>query len=202
MSVIAHADPANPDPFGPARAILASRPTPPLSHDRSLALVAEDSTTGAVVGALLGGPPRWLFTHPGIDEVSLREHLVYRLGMINGFAVHPAHRRRGLGTALLRTAEQRFAQNRYGLVTLDHQPNLDPFYRRQGYTVDDALLVHLPQQRLIGMTVDDTRMSAKPLHPAVRLAEVPGAPHRIITGLLPGASLPAHARFDGNRLQY
>lgn len=202
MSVIAHADPANPDPFGLARAILASRPMAPLSHHRSLALVAEDSTTGAVVGALLGGPPRWLFTHPGIDRVSLRETLVSRLGMINGFAVHPPHRHQGIGAALLRAAEQRFAQSRYGLVTLDHQPDLDAFYRRRGYTVDDALLVHLPQQRLIGMTVDDTRMSAKPLHPDVRLADVPGAPHRIITGLLPGASLPADAWFDGNRLQY
>lgn len=202
MSVIAPADPVHPDPFGLVRTILASRPTPPLSHGRSLALVAEDSTTGAVVGALLGGSPRWLFTHPGIDRISLREHLVSRLGMINGFAVHPAHRNRGIGTALLRTAEQRFTQNRYGLVTLDHQPDLDTFYRSRGYTVDDALLVHLPRQRLIGMTVDDTRMSAKALHPDVRLADVPGAPHRIITGLLPGASLPASAWFDGNRLQY
>jgi ribosomal protein S18 acetylase RimI-like enzyme len=202
MSVIAHADPDDADPFGLARDVLASRPTPPLSHGRSLALVAEDSTTGAVIGALLGGPPRWLFTHPGIDRRSLLENLVRRLGMVNGVAVDPAHRRRGIGAALLRAAEQRFARNRYGLVTLDHQPHLDAFYRGQGYTVDDALLVHLPQQRLIGMTVDDTRMSAKPLHPAVRLADVPGAPHRIITGLLPGASLPADASFDGQQLQY
>ncbi|MBV9022545.1 MAG: hypothetical protein JO362_01780 [Streptomycetaceae bacterium] len=44
-------------------------------------------------------------------------------------------------------------------------------------------------------------MSAKALRPPVRLAAVRGAPARIITGLLPGASLPARARFDCQRLR-
>ncbi|MEU8759455.1 N-acetyltransferase [Streptomyces sp. NPDC048659] len=202
MQVIALADPLDPDPFGLARVVLASPPVPPLSHDRNLALVAEDKETGTFIGALFGGPPRWLFTHPGIDSLPLLDHMVRSLGIINGVAVHPDHRRRGVAAALIGAAEQRFARAGYGLVTVDHEPALDGFYRRHGYTIGDALLVHLPQQRLIGMTTDDTRMSAKPLHPAVRLADVPGAPHRVITGLLPGASLPADAVFDGTRLQY
>ncbi|MFI6112779.1 GNAT family N-acetyltransferase [Kitasatospora sp. NPDC051164] len=202
MPVIALADPLDPDPFALARDVLTSPSVPPLSHDRSLALVAEDNETGTLIGALLGGPPRWLFTHPGIDRLSLRERLVHRMGMINGMAVHPDYRHRGVAAALISAAEQRFTRARYGLMTVNHEPALDDFYRHHGYTIGDALLVHLPQQRLIGMTTDDTRMSAKPLHPAVRLADVPGAPHRVITSLVPGASLPADAVFDGTRLQY
>ncbi|MFJ5068373.1 hypothetical protein ACIQC7_18460 [Kitasatospora sp. NPDC088556] len=69
-----------------------------------------------------------------------------------------------MAAALIGAAEQRFTRAGYGLVTVDHQPALDDFYRHHGYTIGDALLIHLPQQRLIGMTTDDTRMSAKPLH--------------------------------------
>lgn len=201
MELIAHADPHDPDPFGLARDILARRPEPPLSHHRDLCLLAKDGT-GAIVGALLGGVPRWLLEHPGIDTLALADRMVSRLGMIHAVAVHPDHRRRGIGRALIQRAERRFAQAGYGLMTLNHAPELDDYYRALGYTVDDALLVHLPQQRLIGMTTDDTRMSAKPLHPSVRLADVPGAPHRVITSLLPGAALPPGASFDGTRLQY
>ncbi|MFZ3492171.1 GNAT family N-acetyltransferase [Streptomyces sp. 5.8] len=201
MELIAHADPHDPDPFGLARDILARGPERPLSHYRDLCLLAEDGT-GAVVGALLGGVPRWLLEHPGIDTLALADRMVSRLGMIHAVAVHPDHRRRGIGRALIQRAERRFAQAGYGLMTLNHAPELDDYYRALGYTVDDALLVHLPQQRLIGMTTDDTRMSAKPLHPSVRLADVPGAAHRVITSLLPGAALPPGASFDGTRLQY
>jgi GNAT superfamily N-acetyltransferase len=200
MAVIALADPHHPDPFGEARLVLAGPPEPPLSHFRQLFLIAE--TPGrAVAGALLAGVPRWLLEHPGIDTVSLQERLVARLGMIHAVAVHPDHRGRGIARTLIQQAEARFTQAGYGLMTLNHDPELDGFYRHLGYTVDDRLLVHLPGDRLIGMTTDDTRMSAKALRPPVRLADVPGAPARIITGLLPGASLPARASFDPVRLR-
>ncbi|MEU9254524.1 GNAT family N-acetyltransferase [Streptomyces sp. NPDC048270] len=201
MNLIAHADPHDPDPFGLARDILARHPGRPLSHHRDLCLLAEDST-GTAVGALLGGVPRWVLEHPGIDTLALTDRMISHLGMIHAVAVHPDQRRRGIGRALIQRAEERFTQAGYGVMTLNHAPELDGYYRSLGYTVDDALLVHLPPQRLIGMTADDTRMSAKPLRPSVRLAEVPGAPHRVITSLLPGASLPPSATFDGTRLQY
>ncbi|MFE9424335.1 hypothetical protein ACFYNO_15355 [Kitasatospora sp. NPDC006697] len=89
MPVIALADPFDPDPFGMARDVLASLPMPPLSHDRSLALVAEDNETGTLIGAALGGPPKWLYTHPGIDSLPLLGHMVRSLGIIHGVAVHP-----------------------------------------------------------------------------------------------------------------
>lgn len=201
MNVIAHADPHHPDPFGIARAVLASSPEPPLSHGRDLCLVAEDST-GLIVGAVIAGAPRWVFEHPGIDSTALEDRLVARLGMIHAVAVHPDHRRAGIGQAMIRYTEQRFAQAGYGIVTLNHDQDLDEFYRKLGYTVGDHLTVHLPGRRMIGMTTDDTRMSTKPLRPPARLADVTGVPGQVITGLLPGASLPARARFDGKRLRY
>ncbi|MCM2430982.1 GNAT family N-acetyltransferase [Streptomyces sp. RKAG337] len=198
MAVIDLANPHHPDPFGMARAVLASPAELPLSHHRDLCLLAEDEN-GNVVGALLGGPPRWLFEHAGIDTRALADRLLARLGMIHAVAVHPEHRRAGIGRTLIRHAEERFTRAGYGLVTLNHDPNHDEFYRGLGYTVDDQLLVHLPDRRLIGVTTDDTRMSSKPLRTPVRLADVPGAPSRIITGLLPGATLPPRAKFDRTR---
>jgi GNAT superfamily N-acetyltransferase len=196
MSVIALADPDDTDPFGQARAILASRSEPPLSHPgRHLCLLAE-TPDGTVTGALLAGIPRWLLEHPGIDSPSLQDRLIARLGMIHAVAVHPDHRNTGIARALIQHAEARFTQAGYGLMTLNHDPSLDEFYRSLSYTVGDQLLVHLPGDRLIGMSTDDTRMSAKALRVPVRLADVPGAPAQVITGLLPGASLSARATFD------
>ena len=200
MPVVAQADPHDSDPFGEAREILASRPAPPLSHGRELCLLAQ-TPDGTVAGALLGGIPRWLLEHPGIDGESLSIRLIARLGIIHAVAVLPGYRGNGVAHALIRHAETLFTRAGYGLLTLNHDSELDSFYRHLGYIVADQLLIHLPGRRLIGMTTEDTRMSAKALRSPVRFADVPGAPGRIITGLLPGASLPPHARFDRARLR-
>ncbi|MGW4890717.1 GNAT family N-acetyltransferase [Kitasatospora sp. NPDC004240] len=200
MAVLAFADPHHPDPFGEARLVLACPPEPPLSHHRQLFLIAE-AHDGTVAGALLAGVPRWLLEHPGIDTAILQNRLVARLAMIHAVAVQPDHRGAGIARTLIQHAEARFVHAGYGLMTLNHDRDLDAFYRHLGYTIGDQLLVHLPGDRLIGQATDDTRMSAKPLRLPVRLAEVPGAPARIVTGLVPGASLPARARFDPVRLR-
>lgn len=204
LAVIALADPGHPAPFHQARAVLANPPAPPLSHERQLLLIAE-APDGGIAGALMAGEPRWIFEHPGVDTPALRDRLAARLGMIHAVAVRPAHRGGGIARTLVQHAEARFAQAGYGLMTLNHGPHLDAFYQHLGYTLGDQLLVHTPGDRLLSLVnedpTDDTRMSAKALRPPVRLAAVRDAPAPIITGLLPGASLPARARFDPRRLR-
>ncbi|MFI8459158.1 GNAT family N-acetyltransferase [Kitasatospora sp. NPDC085464] len=203
MDVIAHADPDDPNPFWPARAVLASRPAGPLSHGDNLCLLAEDNV-GVLVGALLAGPPRWVLDHPGLaGQAQARKLLFSRVAVINGVAVHPGHRRQGIARAMLRSAEQRLTRAGRGLVTLDHSPALDGFYRRLGYSVNDALVVHVPGDRLLAIGDPNLRRSSKVLDRATRLADVPGLPYQVVTRLVPGAFLPdTGVVFDGRRLRY
>jgi len=130
MNLIRHADPDHPSPFHSARLMLGLAPEPPLSHNLNLCLMAEDRR-GKPVGALLAGPPDWLVEHPGLHGSPLTLALVHRMTMIQGVAVDPKYRRRGLGTALIRRAEQRYREAGWGLSMLIHSPSLEPFYQRR-----------------------------------------------------------------------
>jgi ribosomal protein S18 acetylase RimI-like enzyme len=63
-------------------------------------------------------------------------------GWINYLAVHPDHRRGGLGRLLMAEAEQRLRQQGCPKVNLQVRSENTPavqFYRRLGYAVDDVV---------------------------------------------------------------
>ncbi|MFJ6437862.1 GNAT family N-acetyltransferase [Streptomyces sp. NPDC091416] len=202
MDLIRHADPENPSPFHPARLILGMPPEPPLSHQLHLCPIAEDRQ-GKAVGALMAGPPDWLVAHPGLQHFPLMLDLLHRITMIHGVAVAPGHRRRGVGRALIRRAEQRYRELGWTLSMLVHAPSLAPFYERLGYTSHPALLMNLPSPHpLIGQDFRDVLTALKPLTDGVRLADVAFAPTPVISGILPGSQVPELAWFDGAGLCY
>ncbi|WP_159399788.1 GNAT family N-acetyltransferase [Streptomyces alboflavus] len=202
MALIQHADPDAPSPFHSARLILGLPPQPPMSHHLDLCLVAEDHR-GKLVGALLAGPPPWLIEHPGVRGSRLIPKLARRLTMIQGVAVDPQYRRRGIGRALIHHAEQRYQEHGWGLSTLIHDPSLKSFYRKLGYVSHPALLMQLPgTYPLVGQDFLNRLTALKPLSGDVTLADVPFAPAPVISGILPGSSVPDHAWFDGAALRY
>jgi predicted N-acetyltransferase YhbS len=202
MKLIRHADPDHPSPFHSARLMLGLAPEPPLSHNLNLCLIAEDRR-GKPVGALLAGPPDWLVEHPGLRGSPLTLALVYRMTMIQGVAVDPKYRGRGLGQALIRRAEQRYREAGWGLSMLIHGPSLESFYQRLGYVSHPGLLMNLPRPHpLIGQDFLNMLTALKPLAAEVRLADVPFAPCPVISGVLPGTQVPDHAWFDGAALCY
>lgn len=202
MNLIRHADPEHPSPFHSARLMLGLAPEPPLSHNLNLCLIAEDRR-GKPVGALLAGPPDWLVEHPGLRGPSLLLALVHRMTMIQGVAVDPKYRGRGLGKALIRTAERRYREAGWALSMLVHDPSLAPFYQGLGYASHPGLLMNLPSPHpLIGQDFLNRLTALKPLAADVRLADVLFAPCPVISGVLPGSQVPDHAWFDGAALCY
>ncbi|MFM9462658.1 GNAT family N-acetyltransferase [Streptomyces scabiei] len=202
MNLIRHADPEHPSPFHSARLMLGLAPEPPLSHNLNLCLIAEDRR-GKPVGALLAGPPDWLVEHPGLRGPSLVLALVHRMTMIQGVAIDPKYRGRGLGKALIRTAERRYREAGWALSMLVHDPSLAPFYQGLGYVSHPGLLMNLPSPHpLIGQDFLNRLTALKPLAADVRLADVLFAPCPVISGVLPGSQVPDHAWFDGAALCY
>jgi len=203
MQVIALADPANPAPFGQARAVLASRQSPPLTHEDSMALVAE-TADGTIAGALVGGPPRWIFEHPQLaGQRAVLIALTKRMTMVNGVAVQPEHRGRGVGAALVSAAESLAARAAMGIMLLNHTPDLAGFYRRLGYTTTDRMAYNLPSPVGLLPTVatDPELLAFKCLDLRVRQARVKGAHFPVIGGLLPGTGIAPGTRLAGTRLR-
>jgi len=200
MQLVAAANPADPGAFEDARLTLAQAPAGPLSHFRSLAILAEDAS-GNPVGALMGGAPTWLFEHEGLDHPLLVECLLARIGIISAVAVHPDHRGGGVGAGLIRHAAGRFARAGYGLLTLNFFPALEGYYRRLGFTTMDTLQVHLGDGYVVGQQWGDTRVAAKPVDRHTAIIPVRGLASPVVSGILPRSGVPQSAYFDGEQLQ-
>lgn len=193
MEVVALADPDDPAPFAAARDVL-EMPSP-LRGQHTLALTAA-TRGGAVAGVLLAGVPRWVYEHPWLGAAGLVPSLARRLCMVHAVAVRAEYRGGGIGRALIRRAEDRFRRAGWGVMTLDHQAELDGYYSAFGYVPNDAIIVSAPG-KLLMMSVDRTRTSVKPLDPSVRLVDVANLPVPVIAGLLPGTEVADGLRFDG-----
>ncbi|WP_331733208.1 GNAT family N-acetyltransferase (plasmid) [Embleya sp. NBC_00888] len=169
---------------------------PPLSESGAVALIALVALddTGRTVGALIAGTSSWVLTDPEIAS-GLRPALTRRVVSIDGLAVRPEYRRTGVGRALVRQAENAFRADGWGAVTINHRPDLDAFYGGLGYANYGSLVVGLPNGRVVRLSPSEGRVAVKPLDRSVEPVPVVGLSSPVITGLLPGTSLPAHAWF-------
>lgn len=102
-----------------------------------LVLVAEDRSSGDVVGMLLAGPPHHFFEAYPAEMRPVVAQLVVKL---SGIAVAPERQHEGIGTKLVRRAvgEFRRAEYRWMYGQFAHQRNLTDFYKRLGFTVHPA----------------------------------------------------------------
>lgn len=114
---------------------LHGREVDPLAGLSAL-LVAVDRS-GQVIGCALMIPPgRFLAQVRQANEVQGLA-LMLVISKLKGLAVDPAHRGRGVGSALVKRGVQLYTQSgfhvMYGQFAADR--NLAPFYRRQHFTV-------------------------------------------------------------------
>ncbi|OPC76872.1 hypothetical protein B4N89_46225 [Embleya scabrispora] len=174
-----------------ARRLVADGASSPESGE--LALVAVDAER--VVGALLTNTPGWLFDPPGIATPH-EPSLIARIVTVDGLAVRPEHRRTGIGRALLRRAEDEMREAGRGLSALFHEPELDSYYAKSGYTNHSAFAILLPCGRVLLRKCSGSanRIAIKPLDTSVKPVHVDGLPMPVIAGLLPDTELPADTR--------
>ncbi|ATM24516.1 hypothetical protein SMD44_p10017 (plasmid) [Streptomyces alboflavus] len=184
-------DPGQPVPLSVPIA-LSLRPGR-LTHGHCLCLVAR--VDGKVAGALIASPPRWADEHP------LRASLGIGVLYIAAVSVFPKYRSQGIASRLLRAAERHSRMAGVRLLTLEHPPGLTGFYTRHGFTAgQERMLVVLPNG------VQERKMpghlsAVKPIAEGVRLAQVPGAPAPLVTGLLTrGCEIPPSAHYSENGL--
>lgn len=192
-------NPDDPELYEAVRPDLGTPHVGPLSHFRTLVVLAEDGT-GRPVGALLAGIPLWLLSHPATSHRVLQADLIARIGTITAVAVDPRHRGRGVGAELMRHAVRRFTRAGYGMLTLNCYPALEEYYQRLGFTIMDDLIVHLPDGRMAAPLWDDTRVGVKALDRHTALASVPGLGSPVVSGILRGSRVADGAYFDGTRL--
>jgi len=173
------------------------------THGPALCLTARRrrSSNPKPVGAVFASFPDWTSEHPLVQGEPDLSALLSRTALcIYGLATHPRGRGQGIARALLTEAEDRARRNGYRLATLLHTPELACFYRRLGYATAQHVTIALPHAAM-GLTQRPPYMTAvKPLHPDVRVREMPGAPGPVVAGLLPGWDLPPGARFDDGQL--
>ncbi|MFK0121571.1 GNAT family N-acetyltransferase [Streptomyces sp. NPDC090994] len=199
MRLLADVNPDDPDAFEDVRPNLSLPQEGPLSHFRALMVVAE-SSEGETLGALLAGPPLWLFGHPGVD-VALAHLLAERIAMITAVAVAPEQRGRGVGSELVRHSVRRFTRAGYGLLTLNCFPGLESYYQGLGFSIMDDLNVSLGPLNAVGHRWGDTRVAARPLDRYTTFADVAGLTSPVVSGILPNTRMARGAYFDGEQFR-
>ncbi|MGX1266888.1 GNAT family N-acetyltransferase [Streptomyces phaeoluteigriseus] len=194
MRILALADPDDPAPFESSRTVLLRGPQGPLSHGRALLLVAQHQD-GAIAGALTASPPDWIVTHPGITGERNQSALINRLGTVHGVAVDEPYRGQGIAQALIAEAERHLARQGFGLITMDHKPELTDFYARLGYAHGAQLVIHTPGPLIAQPAHTGMIHSFKPMEGNVRLRMIPGYPEPMVSGLVSRTHIPVGTQF-------
>lgn len=199
MLLLADVNPDDPDAFEDVRPNLSLPQEGPLSHFRSLMIVAE-SGEGEILGVLLAGVPLWLFDHPGID-MPLAHLLAERTAVVTAVAVSPEQRGRGIGAELIRHSVRRFTRAGYGLLTLNCLQELESYYQGLGFSIMNDLYVALGPLKAVGRRWEDTRVAARLLDRYTTFVDVPGLSSPVVSGLLPNTRMPRGTYFDGEQFR-
>jgi len=190
MSLLAMAGRSSLDPDPDARDILAAAHRRPMTHSMNVALTAELSD-GMLAGALVGGPSGPLLTSRGMSDPALRSVLRPHISMVNAVAVHPDHRRRGIGSALIETTEKLASRASLKLIVLEHEPHNTEFYRRLGYTTVEGLVLDLPHAPVVLEDRSGLRLAFKALTSSIEVSSGGPTPYPTIKGIRPrGAQTP------------
>ncbi|MFG3276011.1 GNAT family N-acetyltransferase [Streptomyces luteogriseus] len=136
---------------------------------------ADGQVIGFAAGAGIG------LSLPGL-QVS-EEEIARRIALLDVIAVHPEHRRRGIGTVLRDAVLDHFRAAGHRLVMAKlaaGRPDLDPIYSRWGWTVGHTgagLAVALGPDPVVLAEEPTTRVAWTALAPQVRVdpSMVPGA---------------------------
>lgn len=163
-------------------------------NKRGFTLVAEDTTTGQIVGAATVGPTG-LWSHPVLGclpEVG-RVQWLERIGELYEIAVHPEHRRQGIGYGLLETvAAHRLAVKWRLLMWYFHADSPDVAFHPQEamWPVGQEFRLTEPSGR-IAMPVrelhGDLRLCFSLLHPAAKILLDPESGQKALAGVFTGS---------------
>ncbi|MFD6464868.1 GNAT family N-acetyltransferase [Streptomyces goshikiensis] len=168
-------------------------------NDCRLALVAEDATTGQIVGATTAGITG-LWSHPVLNRLpdAYRPQWLERIGELHEVAVHPEHRRRGIGTQLLQHACAHRVAHRWRLLLWSfHADSPDAAFHPapamwpvgQEFRLSELYgQIAMPVRKLTG----DLRLCTAALHPAVKYLHNPDSDQREVTGVFTGPPGEVH----------
>ncbi|MFJ8444377.1 GNAT family N-acetyltransferase [Kitasatospora griseola] len=163
----------------------------------TLLLAAREN--GRIIGALGVSVPEWVMTHRALRDESQRGLLARVIAHVHGVAVHPDHRRRGIGRALLEEARKRVSHEGYLLMTLEHAEDLADFYQRLGFTTVGELAIYTPRPLLTQPPSPGLAIAVRTLMGRVGPRDVPGLAGPVVDGLVNLERIPAGAVFYPGR---
>lgn len=189
--VIRLADPDNPD--GSWRALPEVISQSLDLEKQTYARVAEETSSGTLIGGMLALPAAWAFTHPMLIG-SPNAHIIAGLvACLDSLAVVDQWRGKGIARALVAEAEQAagsyLAGKLGGAVLLaTHEPELTDFYAGLGFTVSpDGIGIPTPTGFICHGPIKGFRFSVKPLRTGVQMKAMPTPYGRqlVVQGILP-----------------
>ncbi|MFE4263302.1 GNAT family N-acetyltransferase [Streptomyces sp. NPDC056883] len=163
-------------------------------NKRGFTLVAEDTSTGRIVGAATVGPTG-LWSHPVLGCLPKvgRAQWLERIGELYEVAVHPDHRRRGIGYGLIEAvAAHQIAANWRLLLWYFHADSPDAAFHPQDamWPVGQEFRLTEPSGR-VAMPVremnGDLRLCISLLHPATKVLLDPASGQKAVAGIFSGS---------------